>query len=131
MSGAGPGSEERSDIHLTSVHYTLLQVCSDPKGESEEVEESSAEANQRLQRMKIQSRRTFKFRKTRKREKIGEECEAAGGRGEMEAPPVAKLKASSMTATVLRRARQGRKQKPIVQISVGKERKLAKSIVIN
>ena len=80
--------------------------------------------------MKIQSRRTFKFRKTRKREKIGEECEAAGGGVGTEAPPAAKLKASSMTATVLRRARQGRKQKPTVQISIGKESTLASNILI-
>ena len=112
------------------MHCTLAQVCSDPKGESGEVEESSAEASQRLQRMKIQSRRTFKFRKTRKREKIGEECEAAGGGGGMEAPPAAKVKASSMTATVLRRARQGRKQKPTVQISIGKESTLVSNILI-
>ena len=147
MSGAGQGLEGRSEtnrdnrdniekhspallLHCTRID-TLPQVCSDPKGESDEVEESSAEASQRLQRMKIQSRRTFKFRKTRKREKIGEECEAAGGGGEMEAAPAAKMKASSMTATVLRRARQGRKQKPTVQISVGKESTVARNILIN
>ena len=44
-------------------------MCDNPGGEDCIEEESVTTTNKRLQRMKVQSRKTFKFRKTRKRER--------------------------------------------------------------
>ena len=49
--------------------YFLCLVCDNPGGEDCIEEESATTTNKRLQRMKVQSRKTFKFRKTRKRER--------------------------------------------------------------
>ena len=57
-------------------------VCDNPRGEEpKEVEGEVGEGDKRLQRIKIQSRKNFKFRKTRKRtgqvpeETIGEDLQ--------------------------------------------------------
>ena len=49
--------------------YFLSLVCDNPGGEDCIEEESATTTNKRLQRMKVQSRKTFKFRKTRKRDR--------------------------------------------------------------
>jgi len=101
------------------------EVCSNPRGEEgEETEEESREVKAKLTRMKAQSRKTFKFRKTRKRDsKQPSEVVAAsqvatiGGELVPAAQP-AKVKSTSMTATMLRRARQGKKPPPQVEICI-------------
>ena len=65
------------------------EVCDHPRGEEEEGEEGeeSKEGKARLQRMKVQSRRTFKFRKTRKRDRGMEPpLEMPAGGAEQEPP---------------------------------------------
>jgi hypothetical protein len=54
--------------------YFLFLVCENPGGEDCIEEESATTSNKRLQRMKVQSRKTFKFRKTRKREREVMNC---------------------------------------------------------
>ena len=46
-----------------------MLVSDNPGGEDCIDEEAATTTNKRLQRMKVQSRKTFKFRKTRKRER--------------------------------------------------------------
>ena len=110
-------------------------VCQHPSGVEEEMLENSelidgenedSVPSRRLQRMKVQSRRTFKFRKTRKREHVIGITENIGEveKEESQQTSVIPVKSStftstaqtrkpaSMTATVFRRARQGRKQPP-------------------
>ena len=54
--------------------YFLFLVCENPGGDDCIEEESATTSNKRLQRMKVQSRKTFKFRKTRKREREVMNC---------------------------------------------------------
>lgn len=124
------------------------EVCDNPRGEVAEGEEESEEAREgraRLQRMKVQSRRTFKFRKTRKRERQeGGTVATIGGEMVPVVPPPKvtirhihnikshqnphyvtpypnplQVKSTSMTAAVLRRARQGKKPARSVEICIG------------
>jgi len=103
------------------------EVCSNPRGEEpgEETEEESREVKAKLTRMKAQSRKTFKFRKTRKQRESKQTPEVVspsqvatiGGEWVPAAQP-AKVKSTSMTAAMLRRARQGKKPPPQVEICI-------------
>jgi hypothetical protein len=52
----------------------LSLVCENPGGEDCIEEEAATTTNKTLQRMKAQSRKAFKFRKTRKREREVMNC---------------------------------------------------------
>ena len=51
------------------IQSVFSSVCDNPGGEDCIDEDAATTTNKRLQRMKVQSRKTFKFRKTRKRER--------------------------------------------------------------
>lgn len=103
-------------------------------------DKTTEEPNRKLQRMKAQSKKTFKFRKTRRREANDPSPTVATIEGTIEEqsppPPMAttmtqtcttstmpktssSLKPVSLTATVIRRAKQRRKSKnPVVEIVI-------------